>query len=317
MSLHDEVPREETAVRPPVAAPNPGPPVEEPTTVDVGCVVLSMGDRGPELSRAVESLLRQTGVTVRVIVVGNGWDPQGLPDGVDTLALEDNVGIPAGRNIGAAAAGGDFILFLDDDAALRDPDTLQRALARFRARPEIGVMQPQIKDFDGSVTPTRWVPRLRATGRDRAGDVAVLWEGVSLVRRSAFETIGGWAGVFFYGHEGIELAWRMVDAGYTVHYAADLIALHPATLPTRHHYFYVQTARNRVWVARRNLPLPVAAVYLSIWTTATILRTRRWSEFKDAMVGFGRGFREPCGARRPISYRAVWRMARVGRPPIV
>src|SRR4051812_1063904 len=77
------------------AVPTHSPQV--PTTT-VGCVVLSMGDRGPELQRALESLLRQSGVDARILVVGNGWDPAGLPDGVESLALADNVGIPEGRN---------------------------------------------------------------------------------------------------------------------------------------------------------------------------------------------------------------------------
>src|SRR3954451_8961336 len=299
------------------AASGAGPASPQPApTATVGCVVLSMGDRGPELRRALDSVLRQRGVETRILVVGNGWDPAGLPAGVESLALADNVGIPEGRNIGAAAVGGEYILFLDDDAALADDDTLLRASEIFAASPDIGVMQPQIKDFGGLATPSRWVPRLRASGRDRPGDVAVMWEGVSFVRRSAFEQVGGWAGVFFYGHEGIELAWRMIDAGYRVRYAAEITALHPATLPTRHHYFYVQTSRNRVWVARRNLPFLVACLYLAVWFTATVLRTRSLADLRDVLVGFSRGFKQPCGGRRPISYRAVWRMTKVGRPPI-
>ena len=34
-------------------------------------------------------------------MVGNGWEPTGLPDGVRGWALAENVGIPAGRNVGA------------------------------------------------------------------------------------------------------------------------------------------------------------------------------------------------------------------------
>ena len=52
----------------------------------VGCVVLTMGNRPAELRRAVESLLAQQGVTVDVIVVGNGWQPTGLPEGVKALS---------------------------------------------------------------------------------------------------------------------------------------------------------------------------------------------------------------------------------------
>ena len=37
-------------------------------------------------------MLAQTGVTLDVIVVGNAWTPTGLPRGVRSLALPENVG---------------------------------------------------------------------------------------------------------------------------------------------------------------------------------------------------------------------------------
>src|SRR5690606_39511868 len=66
---------------------------------------------------------------------------------------------------------------------------------------------------------------------------------------------GGWAEPFFYAHEGIELAWRVWDQGLRAWYAGELVAHHPAIEPTRHSYYYRLNARNRVWLAKRNLPL--------------------------------------------------------------
>ena len=63
-------------------------------------------------------MLDQRDVDVDVVVVGNGWSPEGLPADVRSVALAENVGIPAGRNVGAAEATGDVLLFLDDDAEL-------------------------------------------------------------------------------------------------------------------------------------------------------------------------------------------------------
>ena len=53
----------------------------------VGAVVLSMGDRTPELALALDTLLAQEGVDLDVVLVGNGWEPTGLPDGVRTVHL--------------------------------------------------------------------------------------------------------------------------------------------------------------------------------------------------------------------------------------
>ena len=65
-----------------------------------GVVVLTMGQRPNDLRRGLQSVLSQEGVTTDVVVVGNGWVPVDLPDGVRGHALAENVGIPAGRNAG-------------------------------------------------------------------------------------------------------------------------------------------------------------------------------------------------------------------------
>ena len=56
----------------------------------VGAVLLSMGNRPEELAAALATLLTQTGVELDVLVVGNGWEPTGLPAGVRTLHLPEN-----------------------------------------------------------------------------------------------------------------------------------------------------------------------------------------------------------------------------------
>jgi GT2 family glycosyltransferase len=161
------------------------------------------------------------------------------------------------------------------------------------------------------------VPRLRASDSERAGDVVWFWEGCSFIRRTVFDAVGGWPGRFFYGHEGIELAWRAIDAGYRVHYAADLTVVNPPAEPFRGPERQFTDARNRVWVARRNLPHGLLEAYLAVWVVATLVRARDRSRLVAAVRGFVAGVREPAGERRPISWRAAWRMSRLGRPPIV
>jgi hypothetical protein len=92
---------------------------------------------------------------------------------------------------------------------------------------------------------------------------------------------------------------------------------HPAVLPTRHDMFYRYNARNRVWLARRNLPWTIGLTYLGVWMAMTVLRERRPSALKPWFKGFAEGWRKPAGPRRPISWRTAWRMTRTGRPPII
>lgn len=293
-----------------------GPGDAAPPTI--GVVLLTQGKRPDDLRRGAESLLAQTGVVLDIVCVGNGWVPSGLPDAVRTLALPENVGIPAGRNAGVAEVSGEYVFFLDDDASLPDPSFLADAVARIRADPGIGLLQPRVVDPSGATNPRRWVPRIRKGDATESGDVFSVWEGATLLPRAVFDATGGWAAPFFYAHEGIELAWRVWDQGLRTWYAGDLVANHPAIEPTRHAYYYRLNARNRVWLAKRNLPAVLVPLYVGSWTGIQILRwARRPAALRAWFGGWAEGWRTDAGERRPISWRTVWRMTRAGRPPIV
>ncbi|QJU56016.1 glycosyltransferase [Herbiconiux sp. KACC 21604] len=284
----------------------------------VGVVLLTRGTRPAELRRGAESLLAQRGVTLDIVCVGNGWVPEGLPDAVRTLALPENVGIPAGRNAGAEVVTGEYVFFLDDDASLPDPGFLADAIAKLAADPRIGLLQPRVVDPSGATNPRRWVPRIRKGDAGDSGPVFSVWEGATLLPRAVFDRTGGWAAPFFYAHEGIELAWRVWDQGLVTWYAGDLVANHPAIEPTRHAYYYRLNARNRVWLAKRNLPWPLVPLYVGSWTGIQLLRwARRPAALRAWFGGWAEGWRSDAGERRPMSWGTVARMARAGRPPIV
>jgi GT2 family glycosyltransferase len=283
----------------------------------VAVVVLSQGTRPEELARCLDSLCAQRGVTVDLLCVGNGWTPVNLPPGVRGHALAENVGAPAGRNVGAALTRGELVLFADDDAWTDDLRLLARAAALFTAEPRLGAVQCRIRDPQG-ITLRRWVPRVWVGDPARSGPAFALAEGVTVVRRTAFDSVGGWAGPYFWGHEGIELAWRLRDAGWDVRYAADLVMRHPSTSPARHAIFYRLNARNRVWVARRNLPVALIPVYLMSWTALTAVRLiRRPGALRVWLAGFVEGWRTDPGDRRPMHWRTVWRLTRLGQPPVI
>ena len=112
-------------------------------------VSLSQGKRPDDLARGLASLAAQTGVTLDTVVVGNAWPPEGLPAGVRSVHLPENLGIPAGRNAGADAVTGNYIFFLDDDASIPSPTFLADAIAKIEADPTIGLLQPRVVDPSG------------------------------------------------------------------------------------------------------------------------------------------------------------------------
>lgn len=287
----------------------------------VGVVILTQGQRPTELARALASVRAQTGVHTEVVVVGNGWDPTSaeppLPDGVTSVALPDNLGIPAGRNRGVDAVGGELLFFLDDDESLPDPDFLSAGCAKFAADPGIGLIQPRIVDPDNG-TARYWIPRMRKGDPSRSSNMFSCVEGAILIPRDVFTAAGGWAEPFFYAHEGIELAWRVWDDDRRAWYAGDLVANHPLIEQTRHREYYRLNARNRVWLARRNLPVVIIPLYVGTWTGVQLVRwVRRPAVLRAWFGGWVEGWRTDPGERRPISWHTVLRMTLAGRPPVV
>ena len=282
-----------------------------------GVVILTMGRRPEDLQRAVNSVLTQRDVSVEVVVVGNGWKPVGLPPQVRTVSLHDNVGIPAGRNAGVSLVQGDLLFFLDDDARLPTDDVLATIARHFAVDPRLGLLQPRIADPDGAPPPRRWTPRLRVGDPRRSSYATVVWEGAVALRPEIFERAGGWADEFFYAHEGIDLTWRVWNTGAVAWYAGDIEVHHPANDPARNDLYYRYNARNRVYVARRNLPLPLIPVYLAAWTALTVIRLKPRSALRIWFAGFREGFVTPCGERQPLAWRTILRMTRAGRPPVV
>jgi len=286
-------------------------------TPSFGVVILTQGLRPGGLRQGLESILAQTDVEMDIVVVGNGFRPQGLPDGVRQVALAANTGIPSGRNAGADEVKGEVLFFLDDDARLRDLDTFERIARMFAEHPDLGAVQSRVMDPDGRPAPRCWTPRLHVGDPARSGNVAALWEGAVAVRRSVFEAVGGWAGEFFYMHEGIDLAWAVWDAGARVYYAGDLVCIHPAREVDRHPDTHRQGWRNRVFLARRRLPVPIAVLYLLCWAGLTLAREHDRHALAECWRGAVAGFRDDAGARRPMSWTTVWRLTRAGRPPVV
>lgn len=285
------------------------------TDPTVGVVLLSMGNRPEELTSALVSLHQQRHVELDVVLVGNGWKPEGVPDWVRTFHVDENLGVPGGRNHGAALAKGEYLFFYDDDGCLATPDTLRGMVDKMQ--PDVALVQPRGVDPNGTPSPRRWVPRLFMRNELKPGDVVVFWEAMAMIRRSAFEEAGGWPAEFFFAHEGIDLALRLLDRGWRLRYEPSLVVHHPAHPAARHAIYLRTNARNRVWVARRNLPGLLVPAYLSVWIVATVVRIHHVAPLREWFKGFTEGWSGPVpGGRTPISWKTILKMTTLGRPPL-
>ncbi|MEU6390358.1 glycosyltransferase [Streptomyces sp. NPDC046939] len=289
----------------------------------LGVAIVTMGNRPKDVDALLESVAKQDAPPTRVVLIGNGTPlPEftGLPFEVTTVELDENLGCPGGRNVALARlrefGDVDVAVELDDDGLLVDADVFSTIQRLYAADPRLGIVGFRIADELGE-TQRRHVPRLRAKDPMRRGLVTAFLGGGHAFSMDMLAETGDWPADFFFTHEETDLAWRALDAGWKVLYEPSLLLQHPKTSPARHAVYYRMTARNRVWLARRRLPLPLIPLYLGTWTLLTLLRTRSLGGLRAWAGGFVEGVRTSAGERRPMRWRTVWRMTRLGRPPLI
>jgi GT2 family glycosyltransferase len=279
---------------------------------EIAVVVLTQGTRPTELARAIASVRAQQQVDPHLVLVVNGAAPPQADRPYQLIVLPENVGIPGGRNIGAAAADARLIMFLDDDAELLDRGLLAAVVDRFKANPRLGAMSIRLIDEEGH-TQQRHVPRVGLQSAEISGPVTHFVGAACVVRAAAFHGVEGFDPRFFYAMEESDLSWRLLDAGWSIWYSADLKVFHPRTTPSRHPRYALLTARNRLWMAWRSLPGPILAGYLLTWTIAAVARG---APLRDVLAGYREAW-SALPTRQPIRWRTVVRMTLLGRPPVV
>ena len=165
-------------------------------------VILTMGNRPDEVTRAIESTEPLRAAGAELVVVGNGADPPPLPpdSGIKNVRLAENEGVTGGRNAGVRACTGDVVLFLDDDGWYPDPAALGEHLTeRFAADPSLAVISFRVLDPDGGSGPRHYVPRLRVGDPARSSVVTTFAGGACAIRLTAFQEVGGFPEAFFFG----------------------------------------------------------------------------------------------------------------------
>jgi len=247
-------------------------------------------------------------------VVANGVTlAGGVAERIELFETERNLGVPGGRDLGLRASVEGIVGFLDDDAELLgDPTGIVEA---FDSDERLGAVALRLVDERGE-TARRHVPHAGANAPAADSSVAYFLGGACAIRRGAYEEVGGYFTELFYGHEEIELSWRLIDAGWRIRYLADVEVFHPRTEISRHPDGWRLTGRNRVWIARRTLPWPIAFVHVLTWLVLGAARAPRGACRSSYLRGWWSGWRGPI-ERRPIAWSTVWRLTRLGRPPII
>lgn len=281
---------------------------------------------------AVHSVVAQSG-RVEIIVVDNGSEatatghPAAVIPGVRVVRLPENAGFAGGANAGIAAASGQAIVLLNNDARL-EPGALA-ALTAPLAEPRVGAVTALIllDRAEGAirVNSTGGEVTRSANGRDRdwelpladlarpAGPAPAFSGGAVALSRAAIADSGGpFDERLFMYYEDTELSWRLRRRGWEIRYepAAVVRHRHAHSSGADSDFFLRLNERNRLRFAL--VHATPAVIGRALWRTlagsASRLARGDSAGARRRLVAFGHAvsrFGELIRARRAVARTAV------------
>jgi GT2 family glycosyltransferase len=263
-------------------------------------------------------LIRQTIVADNGSTDGSDGSVEVMPD-VRLIRAGANLGFARACNLGAQQTEGEYLLFLNPDAALY-ADTLPKVMAYMQA-PEnaaVGICGVQLLDEAGHVSrscarfPTALGFVSHAAGLSRLfprlGYFMAEWDHAQtrrvdhvigaffLVRREVFEALGGFDERFFVYLEDLDFSLRAHQAGWSSVFLAEAQAFHAgggtSNQVKARRLFY--SLRSRLLYAFKHFSRSGALVVLlatlllePLSRSVLALLRRSWSAMKETWVAYG------------------------------
>ena len=302
-----------------------------PPVTPIATIIVVTHNSARWLPRMAAAVAAQSEPRFRLVIVDNASAPDerprpsALPAHASLIQSETNVGFAEANNLGARDADTPYLVFLNPDA-FPEPNWLGALLAAAEAHANaaaIGSTQlradaPGVLDGAGDVLHATGMAYRAAHGRRARvppfGESFSACAAAMLVRRAAFEAVGGFDARSFCYFEDVDLGFRLRLKGWRVLQSPDAMVAHvgggAAGVQTPFADFH--GARNRLWTFIKCMPtplfwplLPLHLIASAIVVTVAALRGRGFAAW--------RGFRAGLSSLAPIwrARKAVQRERRV------
>ncbi len=214
--------------------------------------IISSVDKYDDLKRCIESIGKaydyyNNNIDVEILVVFKGakTEDKRVDTKYDNLVrfyTFDNIGLSEGRNIGIEKSSGDYLIFIDDDATVKD-DFLKVLLNYIAKYSDINAFCGRIMD------PAKKVPFFvlfenNSPKNLRRIDYQYFLGSAHILSRKAVDKIGFYdkrfgSGAKYFGAEESDMFFRLKAANEEVLYMPDLIFYHPIpAMSSRYMYNY-------------------------------------------------------------------------------
>jgi GT2 family glycosyltransferase len=194
-----------------------------------------------ELLKNISSLDSASELLEEIIVVNNAstddyTEVKNYINSTTALPLRyfdapENLGVAKGRNFALKKGKAPIIIMLDDDAVLQNKDCLTNLIKEFETdnteRPK-AIVSFKILYYDTLEMQKNGLPhKLYEEYKDKPFFETYFYAGgAHAVKRDVIESLGEYPSDFFYGMEEYDLAYRILDTGYSIVYSDKIVMLH-------------------------------------------------------------------------------------------
>jgi len=216
---------------------------------------------------------------------------------LNIIQNERNVGFAEGNNVGARAARGNYIVFVNPDTVV-DPNWLNEFINVMEDDPAIGVCQSKLlsmenpKIFDSAGDFIDYYGVMMRRGGDWMERDVGQYDGVDeifsargaamMTRQRIINEVGLFDPSFFLTYEDIDFCWRVRLRGYKVYFVPRSVVYHVGEAFTSISFKVFFTTRNRIMALIKNYELrtlvrflpQVIAVSMFIIAAELVIRNR-------------------------------------------